>query len=120
MDQDGRGPLHACTRAGAGVVAALLLSGCGSGAPPNALQMARELGCPGAHYLRHPTQFAQHEVYCGNLDITTFASNHHRDQWLTVASSFGGSYVWGDRWAIYAENTPEARHVQSVVGGVVQ
>lgn len=102
------------------VAAALAVAGCGSSTPPNALQMAHQLGCPTAHYQRHPSKFAEHEVYCGDLDIAIFAGNQDRDRWLEVSSSFGGRYVWGDRWVIYARNTSQAQHVQSVIGGVVQ
>jgi hypothetical protein len=88
---------------------ALAAAGCGSSAPgsaspPTAASVARHLGCTGIEPVSPPTLYAYDEAgaTCGGrpADIATFRTNKLRDQWVAVASQFGGIRTEGDRYAV--------------------
>jgi len=85
------------------------LAGCGSSAstasqPPTAASVARQLGCTGIEPVSPATLYAYDEAdatcHGRAADIATFRTNKLRDQWVAVASQFGGIASEGDRYAV--------------------
>jgi hypothetical protein len=56
----------------------------------------------------------------GSYDVYWFARPELRDKWLTVALSFGGAYVAGDRWVVQTDGLSDAHELQARIGGQVR
>src|SRR5687767_8988994 len=108
------------------IAVALVACGDGSGSAvaqtPRAL--AEELRCIG--FVVAPTEelFVREAGRCAyegsNVRIITFADNEARDSFVEAASTLGGIYVVGDRWAVETVTSGTADAVADVLGGDVR
>jgi hypothetical protein len=71
--------------------------------PPSSSALASRLGL---HWIfsESPTLLAREEGGCtlegDDLDIVTFSNTANQDNWIKVASQFGGIIVKGSLWAV--------------------
>lgn len=78
-----------------------ILTGCGN---DEDLGYREVLGCPDAVEEDSPQMFAQNVADCatkdGTVSVYTFASTEARDNWIRIATSFGGEITAkGKDWA---------------------
>jgi hypothetical protein len=111
----------------AATVAAVLAfaAGCGGGAssgpPPSPSSLSAKIpGCIGYAAIS-PTLYAREEGGCtlngDQLDIVTFTTSAAEDNWVKVASQFGGILVRGDRWVVGTGSQASADAVKAALGG---
>jgi hypothetical protein len=57
---------------------------------------------------------------CGDVSIYTFKDNATRDQYVKAASSFGGTYLVGDKWVVSAESADPLQEARGKIGGEIK
>jgi hypothetical protein len=96
----------------------IAVAGCGGDgedtfASPQAI--ADEIGC---NYQGGSDElFVKEGGSCGNVSVYTFKDNATRDKYVEAASSFGGTYLVGDKWVIRAESAAPLQKARDKVGG---
>lgn len=95
-----------------------------AGPAPRVADVAARIGCSTSKLYPTTELYARESGSCGiaarTYRITVFADNDLRDQWLQVASQFGGSRVVGDRYAVSVDGVDEANRLAGVLGGTVR
>lgn len=123
-------------RAYAALIATLALAACGGGGgesssegssksePMSATSLAGKVGC--TDYTSDSEEmYVKEGGTCTTSDgesvqIATFSDAKAQDDYMKVATSFGGTWVTGDLWAVSTDSAKAAGKVASATGGTVK
>ncbi len=104
------------------LLALAALTACGGGDGGNSFDspqaIADEIGCDyegGSDEL-----FVKDGGSCGNVSVYTFKDNATRDKYVEAASSFGGTYLVGDKWVVSAESAAPLQEARDKIGGEIK
>jgi hypothetical protein len=98
------------------------LTACGGGDGEDTFDspqaIADEIGC---NYQGGSDElFVKDGGSCGNVSVYTFKDNATRDKYVEAASSFGGTYLVGDKWVISAESAAPLQKARDKIGGEIK
>lgn len=108
------------------LVLAFVLAACGGGSAGGEVrpaQVAKDLGCTSSYQSQdtEETLFVRERGHCTvsgeKVQLFTFSDNETRDQWLSVASKFGGRYVVVDRAVVTSDSTSAVDTAHDKIGG---
>ena len=54
------------------------------------------------------------------MSVYTFKDNVTRDKYVEAASSFGGTYLVGDKWVVSAESAAPLQQARDKIGGEIK
>jgi hypothetical protein len=54
------------------------------------------------------------------VSVYTFKDNATRDKYVEAASSFGGTYLVGDKWVVSAESAAPLQEARDKIGGEIK
>lgn len=113
-------------RLGRLIALTLLVAGCGGGNGPSysdAKAVARAANCTDFK-TEGPEMFAADAGSCRHdghfTGVQWFRSADNLSSWRKVASTFGGSDVYGANWVIECDTRPDCIAIQKKIGGTLE